>query len=105
MADGSIVMLAVYVRNQFVGREAAQIAKEIAQVAIGAMELFCDCVHLGAVTCRQHHDFAKVGSRHQAMHGLGNCVVGNSDPLKKGEGPGTVIHPEYDDRHGYYLIP
>jgi hypothetical protein len=39
------------------------------------------------------------------MHGLGNCVVGNSDPLKKGEGPGTVIHPEYDDRHGYYLIP
>jgi hypothetical protein len=39
------------------------------------------------------------------VNGLSNCVVGNSDPLKKGEGSSTVIHPEDDDRHGSYLIP
>ena len=105
MTNGSIIMLAINMRGQFIGRETAEVAKEIAQVAIGAMKFFCHCVHLGAVAGRQHHDFADVGSRHQAMHGLGNCVVGNSDPLKKGQGPSTVIHPKDDDRHGSYLIP
>ena len=69
------------------------------------MEFFSDRVHLGAVTRRQHNDFTNVGSCHQAVHGLGNCVVGNSDPLQQGKGSGPVIHPEDDDRHGYYLIP
>ena len=104
MSDRRLVVLAVQVRSEFVGREPTEFAEELAQVAVGTMELLGDGVHLGAVAGRQHDGLADVRTRHQSVDRLGDRMIGDRHALEKCEGTSAVVHPENDDRHGGYLI-
>ena len=63
-------MLAVQVRDQFVDRQVAELAEEVAHVAVRAVEQLGDDVDLGAVARRQHDGFADVVTHRQAGNGL-----------------------------------
>ena len=49
VGDGRVVVLAVEVRVQSSGVQAAELAEEVADVGVGAVEALGDGVHLGAV--------------------------------------------------------
>ena len=57
---GGVVVLGVQVRVQLVGRDVAEIAQEVTDVGVRAVELLGDGVDLGAVAGAQHDDLADV---------------------------------------------
>ena len=63
VGDGSVVVLAVEVRVQLVGGEAAELAEEVADVGVGAVEALGDGVDLGAVARAEHDGLADVVAR------------------------------------------
>ena len=60
VGDRGVVVLAVEVRVEIVGVQPAELAEEVADVAVGAVEPLGDGVDLGAVAGGEHHDLADV---------------------------------------------
>ena len=100
MIDRSGVVLTVEVRGQFVDTEIAELAQEIADVAVGAVEQFGDHVHLGAVARGQHDRFANVVPLGEAAHGLGEMLRRDRDALQQCQWTTAVV--DADDENGHW---
>jgi hypothetical protein len=103
---GGVVVLAVQVRVQVVGRQAAEFAEEVADVGVGAVELLGHGVDLGAVAGAEHHGLAHVvAAAASPCNDLGNHLGCQRDALEQRQRPGAVVHSDHDDRHDDHLLP
>ncbi len=80
----AVVVLAVEVRRELVDAEVAELAQEVADVGVGAVEALGDDVDLGAVARGQDHRLAEVVALGQPGHGLGEVVGGDRDAAPAG---------------------
>ena len=99
VGDGRFVVLREQIRVQLVGREVADVAQEVADVGVRAVELLGDRVHLGAVARAQHRDLADVVAGGEPGHRLADRVRGERDPLEQGERTAAMVHSDDEDRH------
>ena len=97
---GGLVVLAVEVRVQLVGAQRAELAEEVADVGVGAVEALGDGVDLGAVARAEHGDLAEVVAGGEADDGLGDVARGDRQPLEDRQRARAVVDPDDDDRHG-----
>ena len=100
VGDRGLVVLAVEVGAQLVGRQPGQLAEEVADVGVGAVEALGDGVDLGAVAGREHDDLADVRSQPQVDQRLGPGVAVEGDALEHVERRRAVVDPDDDDGHG-----
>ena len=98
VAGRGLVVLAVEVRVQLVGDEAAELAEEVADVGVGAVEALGDGVDLGAVARAEHGDLAEVVPAGEAGDRLGDVVGGDRQPLEDRQRSGAVVDTDDDDR-------
>ena len=104
-----VVVLAVEIRVQLVGRQLTGVAQEFADLGVGRVESLGDGVDLGAVTGAEHRDLAEVVTPGQPGQRLGQVVRGDGDPLQERQRPRAVIDTDDDDGHtdseAYALAP
>ena len=97
--DGGLVVLAVQVRVELVGREVAELAEEVADVGVGTVEPLGDGVDLGAVARAEHDDLADVVAVGEPVDRLGELVGGERHPLEHAERARAVVDADDDDGH------
>ena len=100
VAGGGLVVLAVEVRVQLVGDEAAELAEEVADVGVGAVEALGDGVDLDAVARAEHGDLAEVVPAGEPGDRLGDVVGGDRQPLEDRQRSRAVVDTDDDDGHG-----
>ncbi len=93
------VVLAVQVRSEFVDTEIAQLAQQVTDVAVGAVEQFGDDVHLGPIAGGQDHCFAHVVALGETAHRLGEMVGRDRDALEQRQWTTAVV--DADDENGH----
>ena len=84
-------MLAVQVRVQLVGLEAAELAEEVADVGVGAVEALGHRVDLAAVAGREDDDLADVLPGAEGVDDLGERVGREGDALEHLEKLGAIF--------------
>jgi len=82
MRHRCIVVLAVQVRVQVVGRQPARFAEEVTNVCICGMEALGDRVHLDAVTRAQHGNLANVIAHRQTVERFRQRIFRDGNALK-----------------------
>ena len=93
------VMLAVEVRGEFVDAETAELAEQVADVAVGAVEQLGDHVHLGAIAGRQDDRFAHVVALSESADRLGEPIRRDRDALEEGQWTTAVVDADDEDGH------
>ncbi len=83
MRDRRGVVLAVEMRRQFVDGQVTELAQEVADVTVGAVEEFGHDVDLGPVARRQHHGLTHVVALSQTGHGLAELFGRDRDALEQ----------------------
>ena len=94
VGDRRGIVLAVEMRDQLVGRQVAELAQEVAYVAVRPVEQFGDDIDLGAVAGRQHDGFADVVAHRQAGNGLAESVGDHRDAFEQRQRAAAMVDPD-----------
>ena len=94
MGDRGRIVLAVEMRDQLVRRQVAELAQEVAHIAVGAVEHLGDDVDLGAVARRQHDGFADVVAHRQSGDGLAESIGDDRDAFEQRQRAAAVVDPD-----------
>ena len=100
MAHGGVVVVRVEVRMQIVGGDVADLAQEVADVGVGAVELLGDGVDLDAVAGADQHDLTHGVATGQPLDSLRQLVDGNRQAFENAQRPAAVVDSDDENRHG-----
>ena len=99
VGDRRGVVLAVEVRRELVDAEVTELAQQVANVAVGAVEQLGDDVHLGAVAGGEDDRLADVVALGQTGDGLGEVVGRDRDALEQRQRTTAVVDADDEDGH------
>ena len=98
--DRGVVVMRVEVRVQLVGGDVADLAQEVADVGVGAVEALGDGVDLGAVARADQDDLAHVVAIGETTDGLGDLVRREGNALEHADRAAAMVDSDDQDRHG-----